>query len=50
MLDMPYFMENNEWFEINPNGNGFILTDRATEKARASYQEYYKQLKLIDKG
>lgn len=44
MFDMPYFMENNEWYTYDVNAQRYVLTDEATDKARESYEEYYKAL------
>ena len=44
MLDMPYFMENEEWYEYDWKNKKYILTDKAPEKAKKSYEEFYKQL------
>lgn len=43
MQDMPYFMNNEEWFEFDFDKRKFVLTDKATEKAKESYNEYLKQ-------
>jgi hypothetical protein len=39
MLDMPYFMENPDWYFFN--GERFELTNKAPEKAKESYANYY---------
>lgn len=44
MLDMPYFMENKEWYEYDEKQEKYVLTEKATEKAKESYAEYYKEL------
>ena len=44
MLDRPYFMENREWFTYDVQKRRFVLTDKAPEKAKKSYEEYYKAL------
>lgn len=43
MRDMPYFMSNEEWFKFDFDKRIFVLTDKATEKAKESYKEYLKQ-------
>ena len=44
MMDRPYFMENKEWYEFDFDKRKFVLTDKAPEKAKVSYEEFYKQL------
>ena len=41
MLDMPYFMENPEWYFFN--GERFELTDKAPDKAKESLSDFYKE-------
>ena len=38
---LPYFMENDEWFYYDEEEEIFKLTDKAPEKARESYKEFY---------
>lgn len=45
MLDMPYFMTNDLWYYFDPDKKIYRLTERAPQKARESYIEYYKLLK-----
>lgn len=45
MLDMPYFMENEEWYYFN--GERFVLTDKAPERAKESLKEFYKDEKEL---
>ena len=40
MLDMPYFMENEDWYYFD--GEKFVLTDKAPEKAKKSLDDFYK--------
>ena len=44
MLDMPYFMENDEWYYFDGDLKKYVLTDKAPEKAKESYEEFYKVL------
>lgn len=44
MTDMPYFMENDEWYEFNKNKMRYVLTDKAPKKARDSYEVFYKSV------
>ena len=41
--EMPYFMTNSEWYYYDPDDpdHGYKLTDKAPEKARKSYEEFY---------
>ena len=48
MLDMPYFMENKEWYYFD--GEKFVLTEKAPRKAEESLQEFYKDEDLILRG
>ncbi len=40
MNEMPYFMENEEWFTYDQKTNTYTLTDKAPPKAIESYQEF----------
>lgn len=44
MLDMPYFMENDDWFYFDIGEKKFMLTEEANQKAKRSYAEFYKEL------
>ena len=44
MLDMPYFMRNEEWFYFDEKKQRFVLTEKATEKAKQSYEVFYEEL------
>lgn len=44
MLDMPYFMKNEEWYYFDAEKRKYILTDKAPKKAQDSYKEFYKEL------
>ena len=41
-VDMPYFMTNNEWFYFDLKKKKYVLTDKAPDKAKKSYKEFYK--------
>ena len=43
-LDKPYFMENKAWYFFDEEEWMYKLTDKAPEKARISYEEFYKEL------
>lgn len=45
MQEMPYFMENEEWYFF-ADGK-FQLTEKAPEKARESIEAFYKQEKTM---
>ena len=49
--ERPYFMTNEEWYELKPDKNGIYelaLTDKAPELARISYEEYMKQYEDLE--
>ena len=48
IIEIPKFLENPLWYDINtdPNGPGYVLTDKAPEEARESYEEFYKELNI----
>lgn len=43
MIEIPYFMYNEEWYSITDDG--YQLTDAAPSKARESFGEYKKYVK-----
>ncbi len=43
-IDMPYFMENDEWYFFDPKKKKYVLTEKATSKAKESYREFYKAM------
>ena len=45
LLDMPYFMKNEEWFYFD--GSRFVLTESAPEEAKKSLQDFYKDEKRL---
>ena len=46
LIEKPYFLANKEWYEYDEKSKKYILTDKAPEKAKQSYKEFYK---LINK-
>lgn len=46
-VDMPYFMENAEWYEFDLDKGIYVLTEEATEKAKESYKEFYGLLNTL---
>lgn len=47
VIDMPYFMTNKEWYYFDEEEFCYKLTDKATEKAKKSYKEFYNQLESV---
>lgn len=43
-VDKPYFMENSEWFYFDEKDFRYKLTDKASEKAVRSYEEFYSRI------
>ena len=53
MMDMTYFLENEEWYKEYRDERGrlkFKLTDKAPQKAVDSYNEYYEDLKYAEEN
>ena len=48
VIEKPYFMTNDDWFEFDLKAFMYVLTDKATEKAKQSYKDYYKLLEMVD--
>lgn len=42
MEDEYYFMKNILWYRYDVDKEMYVLTDRATEEAKKSYEEYLK--------
>ena len=40
-LEMPYFMTNKEWYKYDMETGRLVLTDKATDAAKQSYEEFY---------
>ena len=40
-LDNVYFLKNREWYWKKPGKLRYMLTDKAPEKAKQSYKEFY---------
>ena len=50
IFEKPYFLENKEWYTVNESGGrGYVLTDKAPQKAIDSYNKFYKELEMQDK-
>ena len=41
LQERPYFMSNKEWYTHDDKHNKFVLTDKAPEEARKSYEKFY---------
>lgn len=46
-MDMPFFMENEEWYYFDFKEKKYKLTEKAPESAKKDYEDYYKQLNNI---
>ncbi len=42
LQERPYFMSNKEWYTHDDKHNKFVLTDKAPEEARKSYEKFYE--------
>ena len=42
-MPVPYFMNNKEWYYYDEKEEIYKLTDKATDKAKESYYEYYRK-------
>ena len=42
MLEMPYFMENKEWYTYDDESEKFVLTENAPVEVVESYKQYLK--------
>ena len=40
-IEKPFFMTNKEWFYFEEDKMQYFLTEKATEKAKKSYEEFY---------
>ena len=49
-LPEPYFMSNKEWYYFDEEDFKYKLTDKAPQKARESYEEFYKELERENDG
>ena len=39
----PYFMSNEEWYYFDEKECKYKLTDKATDEAKKSYNEFYRE-------
>lgn len=52
MMEMPYFLENEEWYIEYRDERGHLnykLTSKAPKEAIKSYNKYYKTLRYAEK-
>ena len=47
-VEKPFFMNNTEWYYFDEKEFKYKLTDKATDKAKKSYEEFYKLLNEVD--
>lgn len=45
IAEVPYFLENKEWYYYDEKKGCYKLTDKAPKKAIESYNKYYEELK-----
>ena len=41
----PYFMTNSEWYYYDIDEGCYRLTDKAPDKAKKSYKDFYSELR-----
>lgn len=46
-MEEPYFMKNPEWYSFDEKEFKYVLTDKATDEAKKSYDEFYDTLEGI---
>lgn len=44
ILEMPYFLNNKEWYYYDEKEEKYKLTDKAPKEAVESYKQFYKEL------
>ena len=52
MMEMPYFLQDKEWYTEYHDNKGHIhykLTGKAPKEAIKSYNKYYKTLRYAEK-
>lgn len=42
MQTIPYFLTNTDWYYFDEDEFRYVLTEKATDNARKSYDEFYK--------
>ena len=43
-IEKPFFMLNQEWFYFDEEKMQYFLTEKATKKARESYEKFYSSV------
>ena len=43
-IEKPFFMTNKEWFYFDEDEMKYVLTEKANEKAKKSYKEFYSSV------
>lgn len=43
-VSKPYFLTNPEWYIFDEKNCRYILTDKATDEAKKSFDDYYNQI------
>lgn len=43
IVERPYFLTNKKWYYYDENNYKYVLTDKASQKAKNSYNEYYNK-------
>jgi len=49
LADEPYFLKDKSWYYFDEKDCKYFLTDKAPEKARESYREYYSMIEDVEK-
>ena len=44
-IEWLYFLDNEEWYKFDYDKNEYVLTDKATPKAKKTYEKYLEQKK-----
>ena len=44
LKEEPYFMQNEEWYYHDRKKCKYVLTDKAPEEAKKSYEEFYRMI------
>lgn len=47
MPDRPYFLENKEWYHFDEKNHCYVLNDKAPEKAKKSFEDFYSHSDVI---
>ena len=43
-IEKPFFMSSKEWFYFDEDKMQYVLTEKATKKAKKSYEEFYSHV------